>query len=78
MLLIQVKKLLPSNTYTLVGINRTFGDAADTCFEIFYAGPASRIPERYDNRRVSCIYPNKCSDQVIDWKVILNDYDGII
>lgn len=66
MLLIQLQKILPSNQYTVIGVNRTFNDEAATCFEIFFAGPASRIPEQYINRRVSSTYPDKNGSQMIE------------
>lgn len=66
MLLIQIKKVLPINTYTVIGIERTFGPCDDFCFETFFAGPAKNIPDKYDNKRIKNIYPDKNGSQVIE------------
>ena len=66
MLLIQLQKILPLNQYTVIGVSRTFNDDAANCFEIFFAGPASKIPERYFNRRIRYTYPDKNSSQMIE------------
>lgn len=66
MLLIQLQKVLLNNQYTLIGRNRTFSDGSGECFEVFYAGPAGRIPERYLQQRIATTYPDKNSSQVIE------------
>lgn len=69
MLLIQMQKVLMSNQYTVIGIDRTFNVNGDTCFEVFFAGPASRIPARYLQQRILRTYPDKNGSQVIELEV---------
>ena len=66
MLLIQLQKVMLSNQYTLIGRNRIFGDGSGECFEVLFAGPAARIPERYLQQRIAATYPDKNSSQVIE------------
>ena len=73
MLLIQLKKVLPSNTYTVLGQTRTYGNNLEECFEVFFSGPAKNIPERYESARIISIYPDRNQTQIveIDWRIHL-------
>lgn len=66
MLLVQIQKVLLNNQYTVIGFNRTFAGGDDTCFEVLFAGPAGRIPDKYSNRRVYKIYPDKNGSQIVE------------
>ena len=59
MLVVQMKKVLLSNQYTVLGLSRSYNENGDVCLEICFAGPAERIPDKYQNYRVSQVYPDK-------------------
>jgi len=59
MLMVQMKKVLLNNQYTVLGFSRSFNDNGDECLEICFAGPAERIPDKYQNYKVSQVYPDK-------------------
>ena len=69
MLLVQIKKVLPSNTYVVLGKTRTFGNGLGEYFDIFFAGPAKNLPDRYDNYRIASIYLDRNVTQVIELEV---------
>ena len=59
MLVVQMKKVLLSNQYTVLGFSRSFNDNGDECLEVCFAGPAGLIPDKYMMNRASCVYADK-------------------
>ena len=66
MLVVQMKKVLLSNQYTVLGFSRSFNENGDVCLEICFAGPAERIPDKYQNYKVSQVYPDKNGSIIIE------------
>ncbi len=66
MLLIQLQKVLLSNQYTLIGKNRSFADGSGECFDLYFGGPAERIPDRYLQCRIDKVYPDKNGSQIVE------------
>lgn len=66
MLMVQMKKVLLNNQYTVLGFSRSFNDNGDECLEICFAGPADRIPDKYMMNRASKVYADKNGSIIIE------------
>jgi hypothetical protein len=66
MLVVQMTKVLLSNQYTVLVLNRSFNDNGDVCLEICFAGYPQLIPTRYQNQRIERVYPDKNGAIIIE------------